>query len=204
MPMTRQAAWSMAMALALGLTGPRVPFAQVPPGLAPVKPVDFGAPFPPAKFSNLNRAEGQPASVDLASYLGKKPIVFVYWMAGNPRAEKILLDTQAAVDRAGADKVAFFPIAAAAYGSTDVSPIRERTAALKLKAPVLNDEGFRLLQQLNVHAVPNISIIDTEGKLRISNGGSLTQTLEYKLDLEGAIKRVATTGKLSTYGALAT
>ena len=175
-----------------------------PPGLAPVPRVDFGAPFPAAKFGNLNDAAGQPASIDLRAYLGKKPIVFVYWMAGNPRSEKILMDTQAAVDKAGADKVAFLPVAAAAYGSTDVAPIRARAAALKLKAPVLNDEGFRLLQQLDVRAVPNIAIVDAEGKLRLANGGSLTQSLEYKLDVEAAIRRVATTGRLGTYGALST
>jgi len=175
-----------------------------PPGLAPVPRVDFGSPFPAAKFANLNEAPGQPAFINLATILGKKPIVFVYWMAGNPRSEKILMETQAAVEKAGADKVAFLPVAAAAYGSTDVAPIKARAAALKLTAPVLNDEGFRLLQQLDVHAVPNIAIVDAEGKLRMANGGSLSQSLEYKLDVEAAIKRVATTGKLGTYGALST
>jgi thiol-disulfide isomerase/thioredoxin len=174
------------------------------PGLAPVPPAEFGQAFPAAKFTNLNEAAGQPATIDLAAYLGKKPIVFVYWMAGNPRSEKILLDAQAAVDKAGADKVAFLPVAAPAFGSTDVGPIKARTTALKLKAPVLNDEGFRVLQELQVHAVPNIAIVDGAGRLRLSNGGSLTQSLEYKLDVEAAIRRVATTGRLGTYGMLAT
>ena len=173
------------------------------PGLAPVPPVEFGTKFPAAKFGNVNDVPGQPTTIDLDTYLGKKPIVFVYWMAGNPRSEKILLDAQAAVDKAGADKIAFLPIAAPAFGSTDLGPLKARIAALKLKAPVLNDEGFRLLQQMQVHAVPNIAIIDGEGKLRLTNGGSLTQSLEYKLDVEGAIRRLAGTGRVGTYGALA-
>jgi len=204
--MTRETARRTAAA-AVVLAAAGYLFAQSggkPSGLAPVRPVDFGTPFPAAKFVNLNESPGQPSSIDLATYLGKKPIVFVYWMAGNPRSERILLDTQASVDKAGADKVAFLPIAAAAYGSTDVAPVKARAAALKLKAPVLNDEGFRLLQQLNVHAVPNIAIVDAEGKLRLANGGSLSQSLEYKLDVDAAIRRVATTGKLGTYGALST
>ena len=179
------------------------PPAAPKPALASVQPVDFGTPFPAAKFANLNPTPGQPATVDLASYLGKKPIVFVYWMPNNPRAEKILLETQAVVDAAGADKVALLAVAAPNYGSTDVGPIKSRAAALKLKAPVLHDEGFRILQQLGVRAVPHIAIVDGEGKLRLANGGSLKQTLEYKLDLEGAIRRVASTGKLGTYGPLA-
>ena len=174
------------------------------PGLAPVQPAAFGAAFPAAKFENVNDVPGQPATIDLATYLGKKPIVFVYWMAANPRSEKVLLDVQAAVDKAGADKIAFLPIAAPAFGSTDVAPLKARIAALKLKAPVLNDTGFRLLQELQVHAVPNISIIDGEGKLRMANGGSLTQSLEYTLDVEGAIRRLASTGRMGTYGPLPT
>jgi peroxiredoxin len=192
-----------ATGLALAQTAPKAG-ATGAPGLAPVAPVNFGDRFPAAKFGNLNDAPGQPASIDLATFLGKKPIVFVYWMANNPRAEKILLDTQAAVDKAGADKIAFLSVASAAYGSTDVGPVKARVAALKLKAPVLNDEGFRILQQLQVHAVPNIAIVDVEGKLRLANGGSLSQSLEYKLDVEGAIRRVATTGRIGTYGALST
>jgi thiol-disulfide isomerase/thioredoxin len=172
------------------------------PGLAAAKPIDFGAAVPAAKFGNLNGAPGQPKSIDLATYLGKQPIVLVYWMAGNPRSEKILAETQAVVDAAGGDKVALLSVAAPPYGSTDTGPIKARAEALKLTAPVLYDEGFRLLQELNVRAVPNIAIVDREGKLRLSNGGSLKQVLEYKLDVEGAIRRVASTGKLGTYGML--
>jgi peroxiredoxin len=211
--MTLETARRTAIAAVLTIATTGISFGQAaskptaPPGsppLAQVPSVEYGASFPAAKFSNLNSASGQPATIDLATYLGKKPIVFVYWMAGNSRSEKILLDTEAAVDKAGADKVALFAIASPAYGSTDVGPIKDRTAALKVKAPVLRDEGFRLLQQLAVRAVPNIAIVDGEGKLRLSNGGSLTQSLEYKLDVEAAIRRVATTGRLGTYGALPT
>jgi peroxiredoxin len=202
---------ALAAALTIATTGilfgqapPKPAAPSLPPGLAQVPPVDYGSAFPAAKFTNLNEAPGQPATIDLAAYLGKKPIVFVYWMAGNSRSEKVLVDTQAAVDKAGADKVALFSIASPAYGSTDVAPIKARTAELKIKPPVLRDEGFRLLQQLTVRAVPNIAIVDGEGKLRLSNGGALTQSLEYKLDVEGAIRRVATSGRLGTYGALPT
>ena len=194
---------AVVFALALGLTPAAVAqYASppggtppsTPPGLAPVQPVQFGEPLPAAVFTNLNAAAGQPAKIDLKTYLGKKPIVFVYWMANNPRSEKILADTQAAVDAAGPDKVALLSVAAPPFGSTDTSPIKARAETLKLKVPVLWDDGFRLLQELNVRAVPNIAILDQEGKLRLTNGGSLKQVLEYKLDVEGAIRRVASTG----------
>ena len=38
---------------------------------------EFGEPFPSATFVNLNLAPGQPGSVDLATYLGKKPIILI-------------------------------------------------------------------------------------------------------------------------------
>lgn len=194
-----------AAVLAQGAPAPRpgAPAAKPPAaGLAPVQRAEFGEVFPAAKFVNLNGAPGQPATIDLAAAIGRKPIVFVYWMANHPRSEKILLDTQAAVDAAGADKVALLSVAAPPYGSSDVAPLKARAEALKLKAPVLYDEGFRILQALGVAAVPNIAILDAEGRLRLSNGGSLKQVLEYKLDVAGAIRRVASTGKLGTYGAL--
>jgi peroxiredoxin len=177
---------------------------SMPPGLAAVQPVQFGEPVPAAKFVNLNPASKQPATINLSDMLGKKPIVFVYWMASNPRSEKILLETQAAIDAIGPEKVELLSAAAPPYGSTDTGPLKARAEALKLKMPVLYDEGFRLLQELNVRAVPNITIVDREGKLRLTNGGSLKQVLEYKLDVEGAIRRVATSGKLGTYGMLQT
>lgn len=172
------------------------------PAFTKVAPVPFGEPVPPAKFTNLNTGTGQPPTVDLTSYLGKKGIVFVYWMPGNPRAEKILQDTIAAVDTAGKDKVALFGVASPQYGSTDVAPIKARSLALKLPMPVLYDEGFRLLQQFGVQTVPSIALVDPSGRLRLTNGAALTQTLEYKLDLQGAIARMASTGKLGTYGPL--
>jgi len=175
-----------------------------PPGLAPVQPIQFGEVVPAAKFVNLNTGAKQPPTIDLATLIGKKPIVFVYWMASNARSEKILTETQSVIDTIGPDKVELLSIAAPAYGSTDTGPIKARAEALKLQVPVLYDEGFRLLQELNVRAVPNITIIDREGKLRLANGGSLKQVLEYKLDVEGAIRRVASTGKLGTYGMLQT
>jgi|GEM_PF-2528930 len=176
------------------------------PQLAAVKPAEFGQPFPPGKFANLNPAAGQPANVDLGAIIGRKPIVLVYWMAGNPRSEKVLQETQQLVDSLGAvkDKIAFFAVSAPPLGSTDTSQIKTRSQAIDLRAPSLYDEGFRILQELDVRTVPTVTIIDGKGILRLSNAGSIKQTLEYKMDVAAAIKRVATTGQLGTYGPLPT
>ena len=196
----------VAVAGACQAQSPPAPAAPAPaaPAFVKVAPLQFAEPFPPAKFVNLNTSPGQPGTIDLLTYLGKKPIVFVYWMAGNPRSEKILQDAIAAVDAAGKDKVALLAVASPQYGSSDTAPIKARSVALKLPMPVLYDEGFKVLQQLEVHTVPSISLIDGSGRLRLTNGSALKQTLEYKLDLEGAIARLASTGKIGTYGPLPT
>jgi len=207
-PMGRLARLVLASAAACGvaLAQATPPLPGAKPTLAPVKPAEFGAPFPASKFTNLNASSGQPASVDLATVLGKKPVVFVYWMAGNARSEKILIEAQKLVESLGPakDKVALIAVASPQYGSTDTAPIKQRAQAIGLQVPSLYDEGFRILQELDVHTVPDIAIVDGQGALRLTNGGSLKQVLEYKMDVGAAIRRVATTGQLGTYGPLPT
>lgn len=174
------------------------------PPLARVEPAIFGEVFPGGTFANLNPGAGGAPKVDLSAVVGKKPVVFYYWIAGNSRSEQVLLELQALADELGADRLALFAVATPPLGSPDVQPIRDRVRALKLHVPVLYDEGFRIGQQLQVRTVPHIAILDAEGKLRLANGGGLRQVLEYKLDLEGALRRVAATGQLGTYGQLPT
>jgi thiol-disulfide isomerase/thioredoxin len=51
-----------------------------------------------------------------------------------------------------------------------------------------------------VRQVPSISLIDSEGRLRLANAGSLRQPLEYKLDVRGIIERAGTGATVGTYG----
>lgn len=169
--------------------------------LVEVSAVAPGDKLPAWTFDNLNGAAG-PAKVDLAAVLGKQPIVFVYWLAGHARSEEILQEVAAAVAAKGKGKVAVYGVANPPAGSTDLNPIRESVAAMKLGVPVLRDEGFRLLQELRVASVPFIAIVDKSGVLRLTNGGSLKQVLEYKMTLGDAIARVAEQGQLGTYGEL--
>ena len=168
------------------------------------QPVPFGEKFPAWSFANLNEGVGGPAKIDIASVLGKKPVVFYYWIAGNTRSEQTLLDLQALVNSLGPQKIVLLAVATPGAVSTDTLPIRQRVQALKVQVPVLNDDGFRLGRQLAVRSVPSINIVDTKGVLRLGGGGSLLQTIEYNMTVETAVRRVAQTGQLGTYGALPT
>jgi len=162
----------------------------------------FGEPFPAHTFKNLNQGAGGPAQVDLATVLGQKPVVLYYFIAKNQRAETIFREVQALTDELGPKNIALFGVAVPRPG-LDTGMIRQRAAALKIHVPILEDQGFRLGQQLAISRVPNISLIDKAGVLRLTNGGSMLQVLEYKLSLADGIRRLAATGKIGTYANLA-
>jgi len=177
----------------------RAPVAPAPP--AEVPPIVPGGRFPAWSYTNANQGAGGAARIDLAVSLGKVPVVFCFWVPGTVRSDKVLLDLQSLAERQGPGQVALYgvvsPLAAA-----DVGAVTTKAQELKLRFPVLWDDGFRLMQQLRIASAPSVAIVDKKGILRLSNGVSLKQPLEYKMTLEDAIKRVAATGQLGTYGEL--
>jgi peroxiredoxin len=173
-----------------------------PPGAARgVKPVAFGGPFPLATYGNMNKQAGGPEQIDLAASVGKKPVVLFYWIAGNARADRVFQELQALSTELGSDQVVLYGVALERPGRGP-EIIEAKLRELKITVPVLDDKEFRILQQLQVRQVPNITILDGEGQLRLSNAANLEQELEYKMTVETAIRRVAQKGTLSTYGFL--
>ena len=169
--------------------------------VARVSQAAFGQPFPASTLTDVNPASGTGGRVNLGDAVGKRPMIFLYWIAGRPRSEKMLQDIERIVREAGPDKASFYSIVKERPGA-DLPQILERIKALGIHAPVLNDTDFALGQQLGVRSVPAVAIVDGQGILRLTNGGSLQQVLEFNMDLEAAIRRVTTKGSLGTYGAL--
>jgi thiol-disulfide isomerase/thioredoxin len=163
--------------------------------------VGFGKPFPAGQYNNLNVQAGGPGSIDLGQILGKKPILLLYWIPGNPRADAMLQSVQALIEEIGPEKLALFAVVYPRPGR-DVDIIEKKLSKLGIRVPVLRDEGFNLGRKLRVQTVPNITIVDSLGMLRLTNGASLMQVLEYNMTLETAIRRVANKGELGTYGFL--
>jgi thiol-disulfide isomerase/thioredoxin len=189
----RSCAWVLLpVAATLALAAPEVE--RVPA----VRPGDL---FPPGSYANLNAAEGAPTSIDLVSVLGRKPVVFCYWIPTNSRSEALVREIDRLGAELGPERIAVFGVAVP-RPTLGEDVIRERAAALGLRLPVLQDTGFVLGQRLQVSSVPNVSILDREGRLRLANGASLRQVLGYDLDLEKAIRRTAATGTLLSVGYL--
>jgi peroxiredoxin len=172
--------------------------ASTPPGTR----ASFGEPFPLSTFDNLNPDAGGPARIDLVGSVGKKPVVFYSWLPGDPRSERVFQELQSLTDELGADHIVLYGVARLPLGSTDTLPIRGRIQALKIHVPVLHDSGYVLFKELEEEPGPYISILDAQGMLRLANGVSLKQTLEYRMTVADAIRRVASTGQLGTYGRL--
>jgi peroxiredoxin len=161
-----------------------------------------GEPFPAGTYSNMNAQAGGPAEIDLARYLGKKPLVLYYWIAGNTRSEQTFLELQQLVAEIGPEKLSLLGAAVPRPG-IDVDKIALRMKQLGIEVPVLEDTEFQLGQRLRVSSVPNITVIDGEGRMRLTNGASLRQVLGYELDVAAAIRSTADSGRLLTHGYLA-
>lgn len=159
----------------------------------------YGEMFPAGTYQNLNAGRGEPAGFDLARVVGKKPVVFCYWIAGHERSEQTLLRLQEIAREAGGDKIAVLGVVAERPGR-EAPQIVQRIAEIGVEVPVLNDDGFRLGQALRVQAVPDVAVLDEAGRLMLGNAGSLRQQVEYKLDVEGVVQRAVRTGDVGAYG----
>jgi len=194
--------WGPAAAVLVGLAASRGAVPSVHAQAAQILRAEFGARFPAWSYQNLNEGAGGAATIDLAGVLGKVPVIFHYWMPGHQRSEQVLVDLQNLVESLGPGKVVLFAVTTPPMGSTDVAPIRARIRDLKLRVPCLKDDGLRLAQQTSSDRVPAVALVDREGKLRLTNGASLVQSVEYKTDLAALVKRLAEKGTIGTYGAL--
>ena len=167
----------------------------------PVNPVLPGETFAPGTFANFNVQAGGPATIDLAASLGQRAVVFVYWVAGHERADAALQEIQEISSKMAADRAVIYGVAIPRPGR-EKAEIVKRLAELGIKFPVLDDSDFILGQQLRVQTVPNISILDRTGKLRLANGASLLQVIGYDQTVRTAVERAVTLGDVGSYGYL--
>lgn len=168
---------------------------------ARVSPVLVGEPFPAGAYKNFNTQAGGPETIDLAASLGQRAVILVYWVAGHERADEMLRQVQEIADKVPADRAVIYGVAVSRPGRGPAE-ITKRLAELEIKFPVLDDSGFKVGQQLHVQTVPNVSIIDKQGKLRMTNGASLLQVVGYEQTVRTAIERAAKTGEIGSYGHL--
>ena len=166
-----------------------------------VDPVLPGETFAKGTFANFNVQAGGPETIDLEASLGQRAVIFVYWVAGHERADKTLKQIQEIAGKLAADRTVIYGVTYPQAGRAKPEIVK-RLADLGIKFPVLDDTGFVLGQQLRVQTVPNISIVDSDGKLRLANGASLLQVIGYEQTVQTAIERAVKHGEVGSYGYL--
>ena len=96
--------WPALIAFALGSLGAGLG-AQDRSAATPVLPGDR---FPAATFANLNAGAAGPDSIDLAAFIGKKPVILYYWIATSRRSEELFQQLQELVGELGPDRLSFW------------------------------------------------------------------------------------------------
>lgn len=167
-----------------------------------IQPAAMDRPFPTHAYKNLNTAAGGAANIDLATYVGKSPLLLYYWIPGHARSDAVLQQLQEVLADVGSESKLKLLVVTLPKPGLEATLIAERSKAQGVTVPVLDDSEFRIGQQLRVQSVPNLTLIDGQGLLRLANGASLKQVIGYKLTVESAIRRLAESGKLGTYGYL--
>ena len=167
-----------------------------------IQPAAMERTFPTHAYKNLNTAAGGAASIDLAAYVGKNPLLLYYWIPGHTRSDAVLQQLQAVLADVGSESKLKLLVVTLPKPGLEPALIAQRSKEQGLKVPVLDDSEFRIGKQLQVQSVPNLTLIDAQGMLRLANGASLKQVIGYKLTVESAVRRLAETGKLGTYGYL--
>ena len=164
------------------------------------RPWPSATPSRRVSFKNLNPA-ADVSLVDLSKHRGKQTVVLAYMIAGNVRSEQLLKDVEDYVAGLKGDSIALYGIV---YLQPDRGEdlVRRRLAENGITSPVLEDEGFRLGQQLSVRSVPSVAVIDRDGNFKFTNGGSLRHQMERDLDLAGVLTRAADGKSIGTYGML--
>jgi cytochrome c-type biogenesis protein len=161
-----------------------------------------GDAFPPGSFENLNPIG--PRTIDLAGDLGTRPVVLYYWIAGNRRAEEVFGALEQLVAELDPGQLALYGVAVPREELANAAAITNRLQLLGLRTPVLQDTGFTIGKRVGAETVPHISIIDSSGRLQLTNGISLAQPVgDGDTVLADVIRAAAATGRLAAHGALA-
>jgi thiol-disulfide isomerase/thioredoxin len=164
------------------------------------RPFAFGEQVPTGTYDNLNHTEGQASTIDLSRSVGKKSVILFYWIPGHPRSEMMFTAVEELVAAEGG-KVDLYGVLTDRKDLT-LEMISKRIASKGYRSPVLHDKDFKLGAGLGVRTVPDISLIDRGGNLRLTGGASFKQVIEYGISLKDLIVRSGSTGEVGTYGRL--
>jgi peroxiredoxin len=157
---------------------------------APTPRVVPGERFPAMTVTALlpdANAARTPMPVDLGFFIGKKPLVICYLVAGNPSSEEVCGEAEKlALDelRGGAEMVYAVKLGP---GSTPAGA-EEWRARRGLRAPLILEREHRLGAALGAFTSPSLTLIDASGVLRIPDAKSLKQPVDPQISFGQAVR----------------
>ena len=162
---------------------PKVPFNMTSPGTK----------FPALRLNVLEPGATELTLLDLGAILGKKPIVFVYFLMGEGISEEVFLDVQEMAETELKDKVAVFGVIKLGRRYTLDAAI-ERLSLFGASVPVVVERNLLLANHLGVKTAPSISLIDHNGIYKVPDAKSLKQEIVRGINMRKAILNAARRG----------
>jgi len=163
--------------------------AEHPPG----ERVIAGEKFPSTHVLVLRPGGDTVDSLDLGADLGKRPVVFVYFLLGYSISEQILAEVSQFVESEVPGKVALYPVVRLG-ARNGVADLAARMDELGIKRPVIVDTDSVIQHTTGAGVVPHITLVDSEGYVDFEGASSLKQTIFEKVDVREAI-RIAARGQ---------
>jgi thiol-disulfide isomerase/thioredoxin len=168
--MKLRGAWCLVFAGVLVSLGARGVTAQEEEGIG----LPLGAVPPAVQIENL---DGQP--VDLAQYIGKRPLLVEFWATWCPLCKALLPKMEAAQRRFGS-RVQFL-VVAVAVNQSQVS-IRRHQAGHPMAIPILWDTDGRATRAFQAPSTSYVVVLDANGRVVYTGSGA-------DQDIEAAVQR---------------
>jgi len=146
-----------------------------------------GEKFPALKLEILRPRSSGLSPLDLADEIGKRPVVFVYFLMEYQISEDILTEVREFVRTEARGKVALYPVTRLGKGHP-LTELTERIQLLGIEEPVIVDRDSMLQHALGVGVVPSIALIDHMGIYCFKNATSLKEVILDGIDLRESIK----------------
>jgi peroxiredoxin len=143
--------------------------------------------FPAMDVAVLEPGNDFATMLNLGPLLGKKTVVFAYFVMGHSVSEQIVEEVSNFTKTEFGDEVAFFPVTR--LGSRfGIPELARRSELLGFTRPVIIDDNRLIQDTVGAGTVPHITLIDSEGYVSFRGASSLKQMILSGVDVANSIR----------------
>lgn len=166
---------------------------------AQAQQVDLGTLIQPAQLQMLRFSppfRPSPTSYNLSEHLGKKTILFFYWMPGYQASVSELVELDKFARTLKGDKLQILTVSRAREPH-EVEAVKDVVSSKGVNLPVILDD-MTLMTRLGVTNVPTYVAVGDDKRVKILDVGGLGQKLQTGERLRDVVANAAKTGLLPT------